>query len=66
MRSKLLAASASQATDNAALTAMCDALADAVITHLLAAAVVNVTVTVATTGTAAAQTGGGSGSGTIT
>jgi hypothetical protein len=59
MRAALLADAASKATDNAALTAMCDAIASAVVTHIQATAVV--TVTVATTGTAVAQAGGGTG-----
>jgi hypothetical protein len=59
MRSALLAAPASGATDNDALTAMCDAIAAAVVAHITSAGVVTIPpgVPVATTGTAAAQAG---------
>lgn len=40
MKAELLARPASKATDNAALTAMCEALATAVVTHITTAAVV--------------------------
>lgn len=48
-----------QAIDNAALTALCDAIAEACVEHITAAAVVTIPpgVPVATTGTAAAQAG---------
>lgn len=50
---------ASHAVDNAQLTALCDAIAGAVVTHLKAAAVVTVPsgVAVATAGSATAQVG---------
>jgi hypothetical protein len=62
LRAKLLANAASKAQDNAALTALCDEIAAAVVEHIKTSAVVNVTV--ATTGSASAQTG--TGTGTIT
>ncbi len=40
MRAALLAAPASKAQDNPALTAMCDAIAAAVVTHITTSAVV--------------------------
>lgn len=40
IRAELLARPASMATDNAALTAMCEAIAAAVVTHITTAAVV--------------------------
>lgn len=48
-----------QVEDNAALTADCDAIAQAVVAHILAAAVVTIPpgVPVATAGTAASQVG---------
>lgn len=60
IKSKLLADAAnSKAVDNAALTSLCDCVAQACVEHFVAAAVVTVPpgVAVATTGTAAAQTG---------
>jgi hypothetical protein len=42
MRSQLLASPASGATDNAALTAMCDAIAAAVVLHITSSATVAV------------------------
>ena len=59
VRAKLLADADAHAVDNVALTALCKAVAEAVVEHVTAAAVV--TVTVATTGTAVAQTGTGTG-----
>lgn len=56
MRTALLAAPASGATNNAALTAMCDAIASAVVTHVTASAVV----------TATGVTACGAGAGTCT
>lgn len=41
MKANLLANPATQAQDNAALTAMCDALAAAVVAHITSAGVVN-------------------------
>jgi len=40
IKAELLARPASKATDNAALTAMCEAIAAAVVTHITTAAVV--------------------------
>lgn len=60
IKSKLLAAAAtSKAVDNAALTSLCDCIAQACVEHIVSAAVVTIPpgVAVATTGTAAAQTG---------
>lgn len=60
IKSKLLAAAAdSKAVDNAALTSLCNCIAQACVEHIVASAVVTVPagVAVATTGTAAAQTG---------
>jgi nicotinamide mononucleotide (NMN) deamidase PncC len=60
IKSKLLADAAnSKAVDNAALTSLCNCVAQACVEHIVAAAVVTVPpgVAVATTGTAAAQTG---------
>jgi hypothetical protein len=60
IKSKLLADSAnSKAVDNAALTSLCNCVAQACVEHIVAAAVVTVPagVAVATTGTAVAQTG---------
>lgn len=60
IKSKLLAdAGNSKAVDNAALTALCNCIAQACVEHIIAAAVVTIPpgVTVATTGTAAAQAG---------
>jgi uncharacterized membrane protein YccC len=59
MRTALLAAPATGVQDNAATTALCNAIASAVVAHITSAGVVTVTVT--TTGTAAAQSGGGTG-----
>jgi hypothetical protein len=50
MRAKLLAAPDTNATDGEALTAMCDALAEAVVEHVTAAAVVVPTLLVAPLG----------------
>ncbi len=59
IKSKRLAALDGVAVDNAAMTADCDAIAEAVIEHFVAAAVITTPlgVPVATAGTAAAQTG---------
>jgi hypothetical protein len=59
IKAGLLANGDAQAVDNAALTALCDEVASAVVAHITAQAVVTVPagVPVATTGTAAAQTG---------
>lgn len=60
MRSKALAAGAPlNAVDGPALTALCDAIAQACVEHIVAVAVVTIPpgVAVATTGTAAAQAG---------
>lgn len=59
MRATILVKPAAGAVDGAALTALCDALAAAVVTHITSAAVVTIPagVAVATTGTAAAQAG---------
>ena len=63
MRAALLADAANtHAVANASLTAVCNAIAGAVVAHIQAEGVVNVTV--ATTGTAAAQAG--TGVGTVT
>ncbi len=51
MRSKLLADASTQAQDNAALTAMCDAIAEAVVEHVVAAGVVLPTALLAPPGT---------------
>ncbi len=56
MRAGLLAAPASGATDNAALTAMCDAIATAVVAHITATG----TLVVVTACPAGAGTGTGS------
>ena len=58
MRAKLLADEDTQAVDNAALTALCDAIAEACVEHITAAAVVN-TIT-------ACPAGAGTGTGAIT
>jgi hypothetical protein len=55
-----------QRVDNAAMQADCEAIAEAVIEHLLANATIPPGIPVATTGTAAAQTGATTGPGTIT
>jgi hypothetical protein len=60
IKSKLLAdASNSKAVDNAALTSLCNKIAEAVVQHVVAAAVVTIPagVAVATAGSATAQTG---------
>lgn len=59
MRAAMLAKPNLNAVDDAALTELCDTIADAVVTHVIASAVVTVPpgVPVATTGTAAAQAG---------
>ena len=59
IKSKRLAALGAAAVDNAAMVADCNAIAEAVVEHVTAAAVVTTPpgVTVATTGTAAAQAG---------
>lgn len=59
IKAKRLAALGPAGVNNAAMTADCDAIAQAVIEHILAVAVVTVPpgVAVATAGSAAAQTG---------
>jgi hypothetical protein len=59
IKSKLLADANSKAVNNAALTALCNCIAQACVEHIVAAAVVTIPpgVAVATTGTAAAQAG---------
>jgi len=59
MRAALLGAPAAGAVNGSALTALCDALAGAVVAHITSAAVVTIApgVPVATAGTALAQTG---------
>lgn len=59
MQSALLANPDAHAVEGDALTALCDCLAEAVVAHVVAAAVVTIPpgVPVATTGTAAAQAG---------
>lgn len=59
IRAGVLAQPAIQAIDGAALTALCDVIASAVVTHITATAVVTIPpgVPVATAGTAVAQTG---------
>ena len=57
MRANLLAAPASGATDNPALTAMCTAIANAVVAHVQAAAAVTVVT--------ACPAGPGTGTGTV-
>jgi len=59
IKSKRLAALGDAAVDNAAMAADCNAIAEAVIEHFIAAAIVTTPpgVLVATAGTAAAQTG---------
>ena len=57
IRTALLAAPASGATDNAALTAMCNAIATAVVAHILTAQVAVVT---------ACPAGAGTGTGAVT
>lgn len=59
LRAALIAKPATGATDNQALTDLCDVIAETVLAHIAANGVVTVTVT--TTGTAAAQAGGGTG-----
>jgi hypothetical protein len=69
IKSKLLAAAAdSKAVDNAALTSLCDCIAQACVEHIVAAAVVTVApgIAVATAGSAAAQTGATTAPGTGT
>jgi hypothetical protein len=71
IRTKALAAGAPlNAVDGPALTALCDCIAQAVVEHVVAAAVVTIPpgVAVATTGTAAAQAGATTapGVGTVT
>lgn len=66
IRTKLLAAPSNGPLDNAALTVLCDAVAQAVVEHVLAAAVVNVTVNTITACGSGAGTGSGSGTGAIT
>lgn len=58
-KSKLLANEDAQAVDCEALDALCTAIAEAVVEHVVAAGVVTIApgVPVATAGTAAAQTG---------
>lgn len=59
VRAKVLANPDVQGVDGDALTGLCDAIAQAVVEHVVAAAVVTIPpgVPVATAGTAAAQTG---------
>lgn len=59
IKSKRLAALGASGVNNAAMTADCDAIAQAVIEHIVAFALVTVAsgIVVATTGTAAAQAG---------
>ncbi len=69
LRAAMLASPAIQAIDGPGLTALCDAIANAVVSHITASAVVTVApgIPVTTAGTAAAQTGATTapGSGTI-
>lgn len=57
MRANLLAAPASGATDNPALTAMCTAIANAVVTHITTSAELTVET--------ACPAGAGTGTGTV-
>lgn len=57
MRANLLAAPASGATDNAALTAMCTAIASAVVAHIQSSAALTVVTT--------CPAGPGTGTGTV-
>ena len=63
IRVNLLAGGASGATDNAALTALCDAIAGAVVGHIVASAVVVPTLMIAPPGTAGGPV---TGTGSIT
>lgn len=63
IKSNLLADPAIQ--DNDSLQYLCDAVASAVVAHIVAAATVPAGIPVATTGTAAAQTGATTAPGTI-
>lgn len=66
IKTKRLAALGAAGVNNAAMTADCDAIAQAVVEHVLAFAVVAPGIVVATTGTAAAQAGTTTGPGVIT
>jgi hypothetical protein len=60
LRSALLANTNARAVDNAALTALCDCIADTVVAHITSAAVVNPLGLIAPGGSGGPVTGAGS------
>jgi hypothetical protein len=66
LRAGLLGNEDSAAVDNAALTALCDVIAEKVLAHIVANAVVTGTCTVTTAGSPTNQAGGGPITGTVT
>jgi hypothetical protein len=66
IKAKRIAALGDAVVNNAALTADCNAIAEAVIEHITAFAVIPPGIAVATAGSAAAQTGATTAPGAIT